>query len=146
MAVRWVGLVFWCSYHQTNLGRVRFCCHWAARPQGLSCSAIVRLDKSWASSPQLDTDGVLPLEEFNSPFHREGIQSPMEGHSGYRGANWSPERLAFHQNLETFADRIGLIVGLQANGKIAQDQAFAEIRSLWSQLKASSKDLLNEKP
>ncbi len=66
----------------------------------------------------------------------------MEGHSGYRGEDWSPERLAFHQNLETFADRIGVIVGLQANGKIGQDQAFAEIRSLWSKLKASSKDLL----
>ena len=86
------------------------------------------------------------MEEFKGAFQSEGIQSPLEGHSGYRGANWSPERLAFHQNLETFADRIGLIVGLQANGKIAQDQAFAEIRSLWSQLKASSKDLLNEKP
>ena len=91
---------------------------------------------------QLYTDRVLPLEAFNSPFHREGIQSPMEGHSGYRGEDWSPERLAFHQNLETFADRIGVIVGLQANGKIGQDQAFAEIRSLWSKLKASSKDLL----
>ena len=67
----------------------------------------------------------------------------MEGHSGYRGENWSPERLAFHQNLETFADRIGLIVGLQANGKIGQDQAFNEIRQLWSQLKESSKMLLN---
>ena len=68
----------------------------------------------------------------------------MEGHSGYRGEDWSPERLAFHQNLETFADRIGVIVGLQANGKIGQDQAFAEIRSLWSKLKASSKDLLTD--
>jgi hypothetical protein len=69
----------------------------------------------------------------------------MEGHSGYRGSNWSPERLAFHQNLETFADRIGLIVGLQANGKIDQEQAFEEIRKLWSQLKASSKELLNDR-
>jgi len=95
-------------------------------------------------NPTANTSGVPSLEEFNSPFHREGIHSPMEGHSGYRGANWSPERLAFHQNLETFADRIGLIVGLQANGKIGQDQAFEEIRKLWSQLKASSKELLNE--
>jgi hypothetical protein len=83
------------------------------------------------------------LEELNGPFHQAGIHSPMEGHSGYRGENWSPERLAFHQNLETFADRIGLIVGLQANGKIGQDQAFNEIRQLWSQLKESSKMLLN---
>ena len=85
-----------------------------------------------------------PLDEFKGVFQSEGIQAPMEGHSGYRGANWSPERLAFHQNLETFADRIGLIVGLQANGKIGQDQAFEEIRKLWSQLKASSKELLSD--
>ena len=84
------------------------------------------------------------MEDFKGAFQSEGIQSPMEGHSRYRGANWSPERLAFHQNLETFADRIGLIVGLQANGKIGQDQAFKEIRQLWSQLKASSKELLSE--
>ena len=84
------------------------------------------------------------MEEFNGVFQRDGIQAPMEGHSGYRGSNWSPERLAFHQNLETFADRIGLIVGLQANGKIDQEQAFEEIRKLWSQLKASSKELLGD--
>ncbi len=84
------------------------------------------------------------MEEFKGAFQSEGIQSPLEGHSAYRGANWSPERLAFHQNLETFADRIGLIVGLQANGKIAQDQAFEDIRKLWSQLKASSKELLRD--
>jgi hypothetical protein len=84
------------------------------------------------------------LDEFKEALKGEGIQSPMEGHSGYRGSNWSPERLAFHQNLETFADRIGLIVGLQANGKIGQDQAFEEIRKLWSQLKASSKELLSD--
>ena len=84
------------------------------------------------------------MEEFKGAFQSEGIQSPLEGHSAYRGTNWSPERLAFHQNLETFADRIGLIVGLQANGKIAQDQAFEDIRKLWSQLKASSKELLRD--
>ncbi len=84
------------------------------------------------------------MEEFKGAFQNEGIHSPLEGHSGYRGANWSPERLAFHQNLETFADRIGLIVGLQANGKIGQNQAFKDIRKLWSQLKASSKELLRD--
>ena len=110
------------------------------------CTRTLLLAHQEWDKPTANSTGGMPLEEFNSPFHREGIQSPMEGHSGYRGANWSPERLAFHQNLETFADRIGLIVGLQANGKIGQDQAFAEIRKLWSQLKASSKDLLNEKP
>ncbi|MCP9831145.1 hypothetical protein KBZ14_10705 [Synechococcus sp. HJ21-Hayes] len=66
----------------------------------------------------------------------------MESFSAYHGQDWTPERLAFHQNLEQFADRVGLIVGLQANGKITQEDAYAQIRSLWSQLKVSKGQLL----
>jgi len=73
----------------------------------------------------------------------DGIRSPMERFSSFRGENWSPQRLVFHQNLEQFAERVGLIVGLQANGKIDQDTAYDEIKSLWAELKESKKDLLN---
>jgi hypothetical protein len=72
------------------------------------------------------------------------VDSPLQAFSGYRGENWSPERLVFHQNLEQFAERIGLIVGLQANGKIGQDAAYEEIRKLWTMLQ-SSRDSLFEK-
>jgi len=65
----------------------------------------------------------------------------MEAHDSYRGDHWTPERLMFHQNLETFAERIGLIVGLQGNGKITQEEAYAQIRKIWKSLK-QSKDLL----
>lgn len=65
----------------------------------------------------------------------------MESFSDYRGDDWSPQRLAFHQNLERFADRVGLIVGLQSNGKLNQDQAYDEIRSLWKELKGSKSGL-----
>jgi len=65
----------------------------------------------------------------------------MEAHDSYRGDHWTPERLMFHQNLETFAERIGLIVGLQGNGKITQEEAYAQIRTIWKSLK-KSKDLL----
>lgn len=47
----------------------------------------------------------------------------------------------FHQNLETFAERVGLIVGLQGNGKITQEEAYAQIKKIWKSLK-KSKDLL----
>lgn len=66
----------------------------------------------------------------------------MESFSAYHGDDWSPERLAFHQNLETFADRVGVIVALQANGKISQEQAYAQIKELWSHLKGSKGQLL----
>jgi hypothetical protein len=65
----------------------------------------------------------------------------MESHASYRGDHWSPERLMFHQNLETFAERVGLIVGLQGNGKITQEEAYAQIKQIWKSLK-QSKDLL----
>jgi hypothetical protein len=73
----------------------------------------------------------------------EEIRAPMEAHGSYRGADWSPERLVFHQNLETFADRVGLIVALQANGKLSQEQAYSRIRRLWKDLKASKDHLLD---
>ena len=72
-----------------------------------------------------------------------GVRSPMEAHSQYRGSGWSPQRLVFHQNLETFADRVGLIVGLQSNGKMSQERAYTEIRKIWKELKLSKDVLLD---
>ena len=71
----------------------------------------------------------------------DSVQSPLESHSSYRGEDWSPKRLVFHQNLESFADRVGLIVGLQSNGKLTQEQAYSLIRKVWKELKLS-KDVL----
>jgi hypothetical protein len=50
----------------------------------------------------------------------------------------------FHQNLESFAERVGLLVGLQSNGKLSQEQAYAEIRKLWKDLKDSRGNLLDD--
>jgi hypothetical protein len=67
----------------------------------------------------------------------------MEAHGSYRGDDWSPERLMFHQNLETFADQVGLIVGLQANGKMSQDEAYENIKKIWKNLKLTRASLFN---
>ena len=75
---------------------------------------------------------------------QDGIRNPMEIYSSFHGKDWTPQRAAFHQNLEQFADRIGLIVGLQANGKISQEEAYEQIKSLWKTLKTSKNDLLSE--
>ena len=53
-----------------------------------------------------------------------------------------PTSLVFHQNLESFADRVGLIVALQSNGKLSQEQAYDQIRKIWKKLRESKKDLL----
>ncbi|WP_323355584.1 hypothetical protein [Cyanobium gracile] len=68
----------------------------------------------------------------------------MEAHSSYRGHDWSPERLMFHQNLESFADQVGLIVGLQANGKMSQDEAYAKIKKIWKGLKFTRDSLFDD--
>lgn len=73
----------------------------------------------------------------------DGVRSPMESHASYRGVDWSPERLVFHQNLESFAERVGLIVGLQGNGKITQEEAYAQIKRIWKTLKQSKDHLID---
>ena len=85
---------------------------------------------------QHQSDGIQPNDG------QEGIQSPLEAHSSYRGDDWTPSSLVFHQNLESFAERVGLIVGLQSNGKLSQEKAFAQIRKIWKKLSESKKDLL----
>jgi hypothetical protein len=89
-------------------------------------------------------DGVLPSSPDGDQAAGLEVASPMEAHASYRGEDWSPERLVFHQNLESFADRVGLIVGLQGNGKLSQELAYAEIRKLWKSLRASKNNLLQE--
>ena len=91
-------------------------------------------------------EGHLPKDARGTDSSRgQGIASPLEAHGSYRGADWSPERLVFHHNLESFAERVGLIVGLQSNGKLSQEKAYAEIRKLWKSLRASKDNLLNGK-
>ncbi|MEB3270338.1 MAG: hypothetical protein VKJ44_01645 [Synechococcus sp.] len=74
------------------------------------------------------------------------VRSPMPGHGSYRGSDWSPQRLVFHRNLESFAEQVGLIVGLQSNGKLSQEQAYAQIRTLWKQLGRSKDALIDSAP
>ena len=90
-----------------------------------------------------DDKGLLPSPRDGDQSAATGVASPMEAHGSYRGSDWSPERLAFHQNLESFAERVGLIVGLQSNGKLSQEGAYAEIRKLWKSLRASKDNLLS---
>jgi len=90
-----------------------------------------------------DEKGVLRSPSDGEQSAGSGLASPMEAHGSYRGSDWSPERLAFHQNLESFAERVGLIVGLQSNGKLSQELAYAEIRKLWKSLRSSKGNLLS---
>jgi hypothetical protein len=58
----------------------------------------------------------------------------------YHG-EWSPEALVFNANLQEFAQKIGIICGLQTNGKITPEEAYHQVKSLWKSLKHSKKEL-----
>ena len=100
------------------------------------------------SAPSLPADsdpfGADDFGPGEPPAEASGIRVPMEAHTPYRSPDWSPQRLMFHQNLESFAERVGLLVGLQSNGKVSQEQAYAEIRKLWKELKDSRGSLLSD--
>lgn len=85
----------------------------------------------------------MTRENSEAEADQEGVRSPLEAHSSYRGDDWTPTSLVFHQNLESFAERVGLIVALQSNGKLSQEEAYAQIRTIWKKLGASKKDLLS---
>ena len=84
----------------------------------------------------------MALIDSEPDENQEGVRSPLEAHSSYRGDDWTPTSLIFHQNLESFAERVGLIVALQSNGKLSQEQAYDQIRTIWKKLGESKKDLL----
>jgi hypothetical protein len=96
-------------------------------------------DANDSELPEVNDDNVQDEQQSD-------VRSPMEAHGGYRGEDWSPERLMFHQNLESFAERVGLVVGLQANGKLSQEQAYDQIRQMWKDLKGSKGSLLSDRP
>ncbi len=57
---------------------------------------------------------------------------------------FTPEYLAFNANLQEFTQRVSIICGLEAGGKISPQDAYEEIRALWHQLKASKQNLLDQ--
>jgi hypothetical protein len=66
--------------------------------------------------------------------------------SRYRG-EFTPEQLAFNANLQEFANRVSLICGLETGGKLASEDAYDQIKTLWKELKESKKKFLDaERP
>ncbi len=58
----------------------------------------------------------------------------------YRG-KVKPENLVFNSNLQEFAQKISFVCNLETGGKLAPEQAYKRIKSLWKELKKSKKEL-----
>jgi transcriptional regulator with AAA-type ATPase domain len=50
----------------------------------------------------------------------------------------------FNANLQEFANKVDLLCALQTGNKISAEDAYAEIRKLWKELKLSKKNLFGE--
>lgn len=62
--------------------------------------------------------------------------------SRYYG-RFTPERLAFNANLQEFAQRVALVCSLETGGKIEPEEAYREIKLLWSRLQDSKENLID---
>ncbi|MEB3828645.1 DUF7219 family protein [Phormidium sp. CCY1219] len=60
--------------------------------------------------------------------------------SRYYG-EFTPENMMFNANLQEFAHRVSLISGLETGGKLAPEEAYQEIKTLWKNLKKTKKQL-----
>lgn len=78
------------------------------------------------------------MSENNPPNHeKEGFLFPR---ASFRG-EFTPENLVFNANLQEFAHKINYVCNLETSGKISANQAYAQIKTLWKELKASVKNM-----
>jgi len=75
-----------------------------------------------------------------SNLDKESFLNPI---SNFRG-EFSPQNLAFDANLQEFTNRVSLICALETGGKISPDDAYQQIKALWSKLDQSRQNLLGD--
>jgi hypothetical protein len=75
-----------------------------------------------------------------SNLDKESFLNPI---SNFRG-EFSPQNLAFDANLQEFTNRISIICALETGGKISPNEAYLQIKELWSKLDTSRKHLLGD--
>ena len=52
------------------------------------------------------------------------------------------DEMLFAANLREFANRVGIICGLESGGKLSASEAYDQIKEVWKQLKRSRKNLM----
>lgn len=68
---------------------------------------------------------------------KDSFLNPIGSYHG----DFSPENLAFDQNLQEFSNKISIIVSLENGGKISPTEAYKRIKKLFKELKSSKKGL-----
>jgi len=78
-------------------------------------------------------------EEKNS---KENFLYPQEK---YRG-EFTPQNLILNYNIQEFGQRVALICGLEANGKMSPVDAYNKIKDLWEKLDKSKQEIIDNAP
>ncbi len=68
------------------------------------------------------------------------IDSFLYHNSRYNG-EVKPENLVFNANLQEFTQKISYICSLETAGKLAPEEAYQQIKTLWKDLKRTKKQL-----
>ncbi|NEO84854.1 MAG: hypothetical protein F6J87_11455 [Spirulina sp. SIO3F2] len=70
----------------------------------------------------------------------DSVHNHLYPYASYQG-NLTPSELVFNANLQTFAQRVNYICGLETNGKITTQNAYEQVNLLWQQLQQSYETL-----
>ncbi|MEA5572559.1 hypothetical protein [Calothrix sp. UHCC 0171] len=76
------------------------------------------------------------MAEFNQS-DKDNFLYPRRPYHG----DFTPENLAFNANLQEFAQRVGYITDLETAGKIPSEEAYRQIKELWTQFNSSKEEL-----
>jgi hypothetical protein len=102
---------------------------------------ICILTKTNASAPLEKARMNLTLP-YNFMFMniKDQFLNPLASYQGEP----SLAQYMFNANLQEFANKVDLLCALQTGDKLSAEDAYAEIRALWKELKLSNKNLLGE--
>ena len=106
---------------------------------GLLRSSLVVLTNNFIEIPQqAERQNSMTNESDNA---KEQFLNPTSKFYG----KFTPQNLTFNANLQEFANQVSFVCGLETNGKISAEEAYNRIKEMWQDLKASKKNLLDNR-
>ena len=75
---------------------------------------------------------------------KENFLYPKSTYRGEFSPN-NPNNLLFNANLQEFAQKVSYVCALESNGKISSEESYKQIKQLWRELKASKRELLDDR-
>lgn len=93
-----------------------------------------------AAVPGAEPDRDAEPDHDGEPDHDQVKNQLLFPRARFQG-DFTPENLAFDNNLQEFAQRVAFICSLENSGKITGDDAHSQIRALYKELQKSHRGL-----